>query len=68
MDGLRALDLLPLLQDKLAILPGSRDNRGGPIICFPTNTRRDRAKLEDWRRLLSYLIAIPRFGFRVCAI
>ncbi|XP_055685708.1 kalirin isoform X2 [Lutzomyia longipalpis] len=59
MDGLRALDLLPLLQDKLAILPGSRDNRGGPIICFPSSTRRDRAKLEDWRRLLSYLIGIP---------
>lgn len=60
MDGVRALDLMPVLQDRLAILAGNRDNRGGPIITLPTNTRRDRAKVEDWRRLFSYLIGIPR--------
>lgn len=60
MDGVRALDLLPVLQDRLAILAGNRDNRGGAIITLPTNARRDRAKVDDWRRLFSYLIGIPR--------
>jgi len=59
MDGLRALDVLALLQERLAVLPGGRDRRGGPVLCFPASARRDRAKPEDYRRLLQYLTSIP---------
>lgn len=59
MDGTRATEVLPLLQERLAILPGSRDRRGGPVIIFPTTSKRERAKPEDYRRLLQYLLAIP---------
>ncbi|KAK2576355.1 hypothetical protein KPH14_005709 [Odynerus spinipes] len=59
MDGTRAAEVLPLLQERLAILPGGRDRRGGPVIVFPTTPRRERAKPEDYRRLLQYLLAIP---------
>lgn len=59
MDGQRALDLLQLLQERLIILPGGRDRRGGPIICFPSTSRRERAKPEDYKRLLNYIIGVP---------
>ncbi|XP_066586985.1 triple functional domain protein isoform X3 [Prorops nasuta] len=59
MDGTRAAEVLPLLQERLAILPGGRDRRGGPVLFFPTTPRRERAKPEDYRRLLQYLLAIP---------
>ncbi|CAL7943982.1 unnamed protein product [Xylocopa violacea] len=59
MDGIRALDILPLLHERLAILPGGRDRRGGPVLVFPTTSRRERAKPEDYRRLLQYLLTIP---------
>ncbi|XP_075229474.1 trio Rho guanine nucleotide exchange factor isoform X4 [Lycorma delicatula] len=59
MDGLRALDVLALLQEKLAVLSGGRDRRGGPVLTFPATPRRDRAKPDDYRRLLQYLLAIP---------
>ncbi len=59
MDGVRALDVLPLLQERLAVLPGGRDLRGGPVICFPASAKRERAKPEDYRRLLQYLLQIP---------
>lgn len=59
MDG-RARDILPLLQERIVYLTGGRDRRGGPLLCFPANPRRERLKPEDLRRLLSYLIMIPR--------
>ncbi|XP_052122184.1 kalirin isoform X6 [Frankliniella occidentalis] len=59
MDGVRALDVLPLLQERLAVLPGGRDLRGGPVICFPASAKRERAKPEDYRRLIQYLLQIP---------
>ncbi|KAK0088982.1 hypothetical protein PV325_009865 [Microctonus aethiopoides] len=59
MDGTRAAEVLPLLEERLAILPGGRDRRGGPVLLFPTTSRRERAKPEDYRRLLQYLLAIP---------
>ncbi|KAH8395569.1 hypothetical protein KR222_000041 [Zaprionus bogoriensis] len=59
MDGQRARDLLTLLQERVVFLTGGRDRRGGPLLCFPATSRRDRLKLEDLRRLLSYLISIP---------
>nr|XP_012140240.1 PREDICTED: triple functional domain protein isoform X2 [Megachile rotundata] len=59
MDGTRAAEVLPLLQERLAILPGGRDRRGGPVLVFPTTPRRERAKPEDYRRLLQYLLTVP---------
>ncbi|XP_049540930.1 triple functional domain protein [Anopheles darlingi] len=59
MDGVRALDILPLLNERFALLSGGRDNRGGPIICFPATTKRERIKPEDIKRVVSYFIGIP---------
>ncbi|XP_045464356.1 kalirin isoform X2 [Harmonia axyridis] len=59
MDGQRALELMPLLQERLVVLTGGRDRRGGPVLSFPASPRRDRAKPEDYRRLLQYLMSIP---------
>uniref|UniRef100_A0AAR5PYU8 Non-specific serine/threonine protein kinase n=1 Tax=Dendroctonus ponderosae TaxID=77166 RepID=A0AAR5PYU8_DENPD len=59
MDGQRALDLMPLLQERLVVLTGGRDRRGGPVLSFPANPRRERAKPEDYKRLLQYLMSIP---------
>ncbi|XP_053624403.1 kalirin isoform X1 [Plodia interpunctella] len=62
--GARALDVLPLLQERVAALPGGRDRRGGPIIWFPANSRRDRVAPDDYRRLLHYLTSIPSDSVR----
>ncbi|XP_065162622.1 triple functional domain protein isoform X5 [Atheta coriaria] len=59
MDGQRALELMPLLQERLVVLTGGRDRRGGPVLSFPASPRRERAKPEDYKRLLQYLLAIP---------
>ncbi|XP_049818825.1 kalirin isoform X2 [Aethina tumida] len=59
MDGQRALELMPLLQERLVILSGGRDRRGGPVLSFPASPRRERAKPEDYRRLLQYLMSLP---------
>lgn len=59
--GARALDVLPLLQERVASLTGGRDRRGGPIVWFPANSRRDRLTPDDYRRLLHYLMSIPRY-------
>ncbi|KAG5888220.1 hypothetical protein JTB14_035569 [Gonioctena quinquepunctata] len=59
MDGQRAMELMPLLQERLVILTGGRDRRGGPVLSFPANPRRERAKPEDYRRLLQYLMSLP---------
>ncbi|XP_073951079.1 trio Rho guanine nucleotide exchange factor isoform X3 [Choristoneura fumiferana] len=62
--GARALDVLPLLHERVAALTGGRDRRGGPIIWFPANSRRDRIAPDDYRRLLHYLISIPSDAVR----
>ncbi|KAL1516598.1 hypothetical protein ABEB36_000493 [Hypothenemus hampei] len=59
MDGQRALELMPLLQERLVVLTGGRDKRGGPVLSFPATPRRERAKPEDYKRLLQYLMSIP---------
>ncbi|XP_014209362.1 triple functional domain protein, partial [Copidosoma floridanum] len=59
MEVLRGAEVLPLLQERLAILPGGRDRRGGLLLLFPATPRRERAKPDDYRRLLQYLTAIP---------
>ena len=60
MDGLRALDVMTVLQEKVALLSGGRDHRGGAILTFPACPRRDRFKHEDYRQLLQYFAQIPR--------
>lgn len=52
---IRAEEVLSLLQERLAIMPGSRDRRGGLLLLFPTTPKRERTKPEDYRRLLQYL-------------
>ncbi|XP_067120464.1 LOW QUALITY PROTEIN: triple functional domain protein-like [Centruroides vittatus] len=59
VDRLRAVDMIPLLQEKIAILSGGRDRRGGPVLTFPARTRPERLKIEDLRHLLIYLANIP---------
>jgi len=59
MDGPRAEDVLNLLQDRLAIVTGGRDKRGGPILLFPVSPKRERVHGEDLRRLCHYLFSIP---------
>uniref|UniRef100_T1GYI5 CRAL-TRIO domain-containing protein n=1 Tax=Megaselia scalaris TaxID=36166 RepID=T1GYI5_MEGSC len=59
MDGQRARDIQSLLKERIVLLTGGRDRRGGPILSFPSNSKRERLKPEDLRRLLTYLIMIP---------
>ena len=59
LDGLRAVDVMGVLQEHLAILSGGRDRRGGAIVTFPATPRRERAKPEDYRTLLQYLLGVP---------
>lgn len=59
--GVRAIDIITLLQERVAFLSGGRDGRGGPIISFPSTPKRERIKPEDLRRIISYLLNIPRF-------
>lgn len=58
MDGIRALDVISLLQDRLVTLTGGRDRRGALLLTFPSSPRRERAKPDDYRRLLQYLTTI----------
>ncbi|XP_024084053.1 kalirin-like isoform X1 [Cimex lectularius] len=57
MEGGR--DVMPLLEERVAVVTGGRDRRGGPLLTFPTSARRDRLKPDDYRRLIHYLINIP---------
>ncbi|XP_042869484.1 kalirin-like isoform X2 [Penaeus japonicus] len=59
MDGLRAVDVMTVLHEKVAYLSGGRDQRSGPILTFPASTRRERLKHDDYRPLIQYLMQIP---------
>lgn len=58
--GLRAVEVLSELRDQLCILSGGRDRRGGAVITFQANPRRDKARPEDYHRIVQYLIGVPR--------
>lgn len=58
-DEMKAVDVLPILKEKVAYLSGGRDKRGGPILTFPARSNHDRIRQEDLRRLISYLACIP---------
>ena len=57
--GLRCLDVIREMEEQLVILTGARDRKGTPILTFPQNPRRERAKAEDYKRLLDYLLGVP---------
>ncbi|KAM4633832.1 triple functional domain protein [Polymixia lowei] len=69
-EDMKAIDVLPILKDKVAFLSGGRDRRGGPVLTFPARSNHDRIRPEDLRRLIAYLATIPseevaRHGFTV---
>ncbi|XP_054168733.1 triple functional domain protein-like [Oppia nitens] len=57
--GPKAKDILPLIEQRIAILSGGRDQRGGPILLFPSKTRPEKLTAEELRPLLVYLASIP---------
>ncbi|XP_070570002.1 kalirin-like isoform X4 [Ptychodera flava] len=57
-DGFRAIDILPILREKIAFLSGGRDKRGGPILTFPARSV-EKIKYEELRKLMMYLTSIP---------
>nr|XP_057908901.1 triple functional domain protein isoform X3 [Doryrhamphus excisus] len=69
-EDMKAIDVLPILKEKVAFLSGGRDRRGGPVLTFPARSNHDRIRAEDLRRLIAYLATIPseevvRHGFTV---
>ncbi|XP_076823491.1 triple functional domain protein-like isoform X2 [Clavelina lepadiformis] len=69
-DRVRAIDLLPLLKEKLAYLSGGRDQHGGPILTFPAWQNTEKVQQEDLKCLISYLSSVPsedvlQIGFTV---
>ncbi|KAL2084885.1 hypothetical protein ACEWY4_020403 [Coilia grayii] len=69
-EPLRAVDVLPILREKVAYLSGGRDRRGGPILTFVAPSDPERLRQEDLRPLLEYLATVPseeacRHGFTV---
>ena len=59
-DGIRAVDIVPLLREKCVILSGGRDKRGGPILTFPAHSNIDKLHHEDLKTVISYLTTVPR--------
>ncbi|XP_023330642.1 triple functional domain protein isoform X4 [Eurytemora carolleeae] len=59
VDGLRCLDVMKEMEEGLALLTGGRDRRGGPVLTLPQNPRRERARPEDYKKLLDYLLGVP---------
>ncbi|KAK5862600.1 hypothetical protein PBY51_017977 [Eleginops maclovinus] len=69
-EDMKAIDVLPILKEKVAFLSGGRDRRGGPVLTFPARSNHDRIRPEDLRRLIAYLATIPseevaKHGFTV---
>ncbi|KAM6959163.1 triple functional domain protein [Aplochiton taeniatus] len=69
-EEMRAMEVLPILKEKVAFLSGGRDKRGGPLLTFPSRSNHDRIRVEDLRRLIAYLAGIPseevaKHGFTV---
>ena len=61
MDGPRCKDALQEMEDQLVLLTGGRDKRGGPVLIFPQNVKREKARTEDYQKLLEYFITVPRY-------
>ena len=51
-----------LLEMQLVLVSGGRDRRGGPTLTFPASSiSREKARPEDYSKLLHYLTVVPRF-------
>ena len=59
-DGPRCKDMLHEMEDQLVLLTGGRDKRGGPVLTFPQNVKREKARSEDYLKLLEYFTTVPR--------
>ena len=57
--GLRCLDVMREMEEQLVTLTGGRDRRGASLLSFHQNPRRERAKPEEYKRLLDYLLGVP---------
>ena len=57
--GLRCRDVGREVEEQLVLLTGGRDRRGGALLTLSQNPRRERAKPDDYRRLLEYLLSLP---------
>uniref|UniRef100_A0A8C7GWD2 non-specific serine/threonine protein kinase n=1 Tax=Oncorhynchus kisutch TaxID=8019 RepID=A0A8C7GWD2_ONCKI len=58
-EDMRAMEVLPILKEKVAFLSGGRDRRGGPVLTFPSRSNHDRIRADDLRTLIAYLAGIP---------
>ncbi|KAG7275463.1 hypothetical protein CRUP_008320, partial [Coryphaenoides rupestris] len=58
-EEMKAIEVLPILKEKVAFLSGGRDRRGGPVLTFPSRSNHDRIRQEDLRKLIAYLAGIP---------
>ena len=61
--GLRCRDVGREVEEQLVLLTGGRDRRGGALLTLGQNPRRERAKPDDYRRLLEYLLSLPWYIF-----
>ena len=57
--GLRCLDVMREMEEQLVTLTGGRDRRGASLLSFHQNPRRERAKPEEYKKLLDYLLGVP---------
>ena len=57
--GLRCLDVMREMEEQLVTLTGGRDRRGASLLSFQQNPRRERAKPEEYKKLLDYLLGVP---------
>uniref|UniRef100_A0A1I8HVN7 ANK_REP_REGION domain-containing protein n=1 Tax=Macrostomum lignano TaxID=282301 RepID=A0A1I8HVN7_9PLAT len=56
---LQAADLRLHLEHRVAMLPGGRDRRGGPIMCFPGRADTEKIPVDELMRLVKYLSYVP---------
>ena len=57
--GLRCRDVGREVEEQLVLLTGGRDRRGAALLTLGQNPRRERAKPEDYKKLLEYLLSLP---------
>ena len=57
--GPRCEELKTSLEERLVLLTGGRDRRGGPVLSFPQTSRREKAGTEEYHKMLDYLTTLP---------
>ena len=56
---MRCRDVGREVEEQLVLLTGGRDRRGGALLTLGQNPRRERAKPDDYKRLLEYPLSLP---------